>query len=773
MTISTNQTSAASSAWHMASFEDLLHYDANISGYRHNQGIAWNADAGEWISSWNYGLSRETEDFKFLQTTGSFDFATRITTSGIPKELADKGFDHIGDIDYYNGVIYASLDSKEHGYTDGQVALFNASDLSYIGVYAMVGAPSNPHNDVASWVAVDGANGLGYGKEWQTGNTINVYNLDDWSFKGTLEMDMSLHSIQGAKLFNGKIYMSANDDLNSIYSVELSTGHVEKLFDLPPTENASYETEGIALRQLADGSVEMVVEMLVNPTGDSNLDSYARIYHYNSGAATGPAPDLAHTFVISNTTDIVNPDNFSVSLREAIAKANAGDTITFDASLKGQTITLDSELVLSKDITINGDIDGDGNSDVTITRAGDNTAIHVTGGTATLTGLVVTHGDDTSASSIVVDTAGALEFANGATMTLGTDANDTIDGTSHWDAIQGGAGNDVIRGNAGNDLIYGGDGNDYLNGGADNDTLVGGAGADTMIGGKGDDVYFVDNKSDKVTEAAGEGTDTVHTSLNNYGLAANVENLVLEGNADLKVVGNDLDNTITGNDGDNFILAGAGNDTLFAGKGDDWLDGGIGADTFHGSAGNDTYVVDNKGDTIVDEAVNGGTDQIWSSIKLDLGKFANIENLRLSGTADIDATGNALDNLITGNAGDNDIAGGLGNDRLAGKGGADVFHFSDFGTANSDWINDFDSDDAIALDGDVFTGLGRSNGHLAAADFVRGAAATVAGEAAVIYNANTGMLSYDHDGKGGDAAQDIAFIGKKLDYFDQSDILVL
>jgi hypothetical protein len=35
------------------------------------------------------------------------------------------------------------------------------------------------------------------------------------------------------------------------------------------------------------------------------------------------------------------------------------------------------------------------------------------------------------------------------------------------------------------------------------------------------------------------------------------------------------------------------------------------------------------------------------------------------------------------------------------------------------------------------------------------------------------MLSYDHDGKGGDAAQDIAFIGKKLDYFDQSDILVL
>jgi alpha-tubulin suppressor-like RCC1 family protein len=340
-------------------------------------------------------------------------------------------------------------------------------------------------------------------------------------------------------------------------------------------------------------------------------------------------------------------------------------------------------------------------------------------------------------------------------------------------SIYGFGGNDTITGSNGDDYLNGGVGNDVLIGGLGNDTLIGGGGDDIMTGGKGDDTYYVNSRYDKVVEIAGEGTDTVHTALNNYGLANNVENLVVDGKAAVKVSGNGLDNTITANDAGNTILAGAGNDVVYGGKGNDWIDGGTGADIMHGSAGDDTYIVDNKSDVVLGETADGGIDQIWTSISLNLSDYANVENLRLSGTANIDATGNALANLITGNSGDNDIASGLGNDRLYGKGGADIFHFAEFGDANSDWINDFDSDDAIALDGSAFTGLARTNGHLIAADFVRGSAASIAGEAAVIYNANTGILSYDADGKGGDAAQDIAFIGKKLDHFDFNDILIV
>src|ERR1051325_12033005 len=58
----------------------------------------------------------------------------------------------------------------------------------------------------------------------------------------------------------------------------------------------------------------------------------------------------AHTITVTNTT-ASGPG----SLRQALADATNGDTINFDASLKGQTVTLTTaELVINKNITING-----------------------------------------------------------------------------------------------------------------------------------------------------------------------------------------------------------------------------------------------------------------------------------------------------------------------------------------------------------------------------------------------------------------------------------
>lgn len=141
-------------------------------------------------------------------------------------------------------------------------------------------------------------------------------------------------------------------------------------------------------------------------------------------------------------------------------------------------------------------------------------------------------------------------------------------GTAGADTMNGTAGHDVFYGLAGDDHLLGRDGDDVLAGGAGNDTIEGGKGADLMVGGTGDDYYLVDSTGDVVREAAGEGTDTVGSSIS-YTLPDNVENLTLRSTTNSSGTGNALANVIVGNGGTNAITGGGGADTLTGGGGAD------------------------------------------------------------------------------------------------------------------------------------------------------------------------------------------------------------
>jgi Ca2+-binding RTX toxin-like protein len=110
--------------------------------------------------------------------------------------------------------------------------------------------------------------------------------------------------------------------------------------------------------------------------------------------------------------------------------------------------------------------------------------------------------------------------------------------------------------------------------------------------------------------------------------------------------------------------------TLIGDASNNTLDGGLGADTMSGGAGNDTYIVNNAGDKVT-EAASSGTDTILCSVSFTLG--ANIENLTLTGSADIYGIGNTLANPIVGNSGANKLDGGLGADTLSGGVGNDTY----------------------------------------------------------------------------------------------------
>jgi Ca2+-binding RTX toxin-like protein len=323
-------------------------------------------------------------------------------------------------------------------------------------------------------------------------------------------------------------------------------------------------------------------------------------------------------------------------------------------------------------------------------------------------------------------------------------------------------GKSVINGtgNELNNVLIGNAVANILTGGAGNDTLDGGAGIDRLIGGLGDDTYVVDVAGDVITELANEGTDTVSSKIT-YTLGANLENLTLTGTTAINGTGNAANNIITGNAAANILTGGAGNDVL---------DGGVGSDTLTGGTGDDTYRVDAIGDKVT-ELANEGIDTVSSTITYVLG--TNLENLTLTGTAAINATGNTANNILIGNSAANVLNGGTGNDFLTGGGGkdtltggagADAFIFTaltDSAVATPDLITDFMRADGDYIDLSALD----ANSTLAgdqAFSFVT-AFSKQAGQATLSYNATTKTTTFSADVNGDGVADFVLQIAGQHD----------
>ncbi len=255
-------------------------------------------------------------------------------------------------------------------------------------------------------------------------------------------------------------------------------------------------------------------------------------------------------------------------------------------------------------------------SQVTARRDGGDLVIDVNGGSDRVT---IAHFFDSPVFQVE-----QVQFADGTVWNqtqLLTSGQRTFNGTNDADVMQGGSTDDQLNGF---------DGDDTLIGLAGQDVLDGGPGADSMTGELGDDRYVVDQTGDVVAELPDEGLDTVESTIT-YTLGVNVENLTLTGSIAIDGTGNAGNNVLTGNSAANVLTGGAGNDTYVIGTGDTVVE--------LSGEGNDTVIADQTG---------------------QLG--ANVENLTLTGSANLNGTGNELDNVLTGNSGANVLTGGAGND---------------------------------------------------------------------------------------------------------------
>lgn len=214
------------------------------------QGVA--TDGRSWFFSATNHLQRTNQAFE----------AQVNNVTPIPPDIAKQGGNHIGDIDVYDGLLYAPIEDGK-AYLHPYVVTYDASTLQPTGKeYAL---PQKLLTQGVPWVAVDGPRKRVYTAEWDPTQRIDVFDLTKaLAFEKTIELKTTIGRIQGAKVFGGELYATSDNAEKTIYKIDLDTGTVMKLFTLGTKES---ELEGLALTRQG-GAAHVHIENTVVPDVD-------------------------------------------------------------------------------------------------------------------------------------------------------------------------------------------------------------------------------------------------------------------------------------------------------------------------------------------------------------------------------------------------------------------------------------------------------------------------------------------------------------------------
>jgi hypothetical protein len=202
---------------------------------RFNQGVAH--VAGGWIFSGTDVLARVDERLKVVAEH----------SSPIPPEWAAKGYNHVGDVDVVNGVLYAPFEQPDYNAGRQATARFDPATLGFLDAVEL---PQHEN----SFVAVDGSTMTAYTIDHFDGDTLLRYQLPTWTPLPQLHMSTTLHHTQGGAVARGAIWISTSDDGNHVYRVDIGSGRVDRIASL----GAAGEGEGIDATATAAGQLHVV-----------------------------------------------------------------------------------------------------------------------------------------------------------------------------------------------------------------------------------------------------------------------------------------------------------------------------------------------------------------------------------------------------------------------------------------------------------------------------------------------------------------------------------
>jgi hypothetical protein len=244
-------------------------------GLTRSQGVT--TDGHSWIFSWQGGLERTDGSYRTL-ALGTWPPEIAVAPQVGPAGTNHLGGNHIGDVDYYNGRVYAPVEDggqsagpvniNDPEYQHPYIALYDARTLAYSGKsYAL---DKRIHEAGVPWVAVNAPRREVYTAEWDMPHDrINVFDTQlrfrrflPLVYPRSLGPGFHLSRIQGAKVHRGLMYVTRDDADKTVFSIDLHSGRVSKLFSLKP--GVPSELEGLSVWPTADGALLHVIIILDN-----------------------------------------------------------------------------------------------------------------------------------------------------------------------------------------------------------------------------------------------------------------------------------------------------------------------------------------------------------------------------------------------------------------------------------------------------------------------------------------------------------------------------
>ena len=356
---------------------------------------------------------------------------------------------------------------------------------------------------------------------------------------------------------------------------------------------------------------------------------------------------------------------------------------------------------------------------------------NISGGANTTLIYTGNGGDDTTATQVIAGSGVATIYGGTGVDHIeggaGTDVLNAGNGgdTKSATVIQGGTGTTTINGGTGVDQLFAGAGNTTINGGSGVDYIQGGSsGVDVLNAGSG-------GTSTMATEViGGAATTSIYGGSGVDDLKAGSGGTIIYGGTGIDQIygGSGVDSLIAGA-GQTTITAGSGSDTMVATQGSDVFVGGVGKSTYVVGNNDGTVNINNSGGSDVLDLTGGITEaniQVsqstnstgnvitittnnGSTVEINAGLLTSVEftdgatatlsqllapsytvgsttyssisatagtgitALEMTGTGNVTATANNLNDTLISNSGNDTLIAGSGNDTLVGGAGTTTY----------------------------------------------------------------------------------------------------